>query len=565
MAAALRPSRQVRAAFWLLALGLALAHAIAQRFHMSPDGIAYLDLADAWRRWDLAALPNGYWSPAWPALLGLALALLDPAPLWESTVVHLLLLPCMAFSLLAFEVFWGRLGRGGSSPREWWGLGYGLWLWTTLVLVTAWQITPDLLVAGWLYLAAAWLLEDEPNGRGWALFGVGWGLAYLTKLVLLPLGGLVFLLALGRAAYRHGVSTALHRALPAVLALVLVAGPWGTTLSLAKGRPTAGDAGRLNYAWYVNGLFGGGQHWQGEEPGQRAEHPTRLLRRDPMVFEFAEPVDGTYAPWADPSYWHEGVRLTVDVRRQARVVGEHLALYAELFGVRLGFLLLGTAVLFGGWRPGVSGWTVLVPLVLGGAALGLYALVHVEERFLGAPVVFLWGALWAAAPERLASSRWRRMVAALLVAGLLFQVAWQTAALAVRQREALTPPWSFRTHRAAAVAEALGEAGVGRGAEVAFVGYGMDAYWARLAGVRITADVYSRADLPELAGNVERFWALAPAERETIYGRFTDVGASAVVARAVPPGALPEGWRALGVTGYFVLRLVPHGEEKHRF
>jgi hypothetical protein len=71
--------------------------------------------------------------------------------------------------------------------------------------------------------------------------------------------------------------------------------------------------------------------------------------------------------------------------------------------------------------------------------------------------------------------------------------------------------------------------------------------------------------LPELAGNVERFWALDGAERGAIYGRFTDVGASAVVARAVPPGALSEGWRALGVTGYFVLRLVPHGEEKHRF
>ena len=78
------------------------------------------------------------------------------------------------------------------------------------------------------------------------------------------------------------------------LAFICLAGPWIALLSHTTGRFTTGDAGRLNYAWYVNGIFGGGQHWQGEDKNQgEALHPTRRLHQDPLVFEFAEPVAGT--------------------------------------------------------------------------------------------------------------------------------------------------------------------------------------------------------------------------------------------------------------------------------
>ena len=81
--------RRLRLACWLSAGALGALQAFAYRDDMNPDGVSYLDLADAWRRGDWAQAVSLYWSPLYSWLLGGALALLRPPARAEFPVVHL--------------------------------------------------------------------------------------------------------------------------------------------------------------------------------------------------------------------------------------------------------------------------------------------------------------------------------------------------------------------------------------------------------------------------------------------------------------------------------------------
>src|ERR1700681_2846081 len=81
--------RRLLLAFWMCALILGALQSWTSRFDMAPDGIQYLDNADAYFRGDWSAAANTYWSPMYPWLLGAAMHLLKPAPQWEFPILHL--------------------------------------------------------------------------------------------------------------------------------------------------------------------------------------------------------------------------------------------------------------------------------------------------------------------------------------------------------------------------------------------------------------------------------------------------------------------------------------------
>ena len=90
------------------------------------------------------------------------------------------------------------------------------------------------------------------------------------------------------------------------LAFVALATPQIVLLSLAKGRVTFSDTGKLAYAWYNYGLPL--RNWQGQPAGSGTPvHPTRKLYEHPAVYEFNGPIRSSYPPWYDPSYWNEGL------------------------------------------------------------------------------------------------------------------------------------------------------------------------------------------------------------------------------------------------------------------
>jgi hypothetical protein len=95
------------------------------------------------------------------------------------------------------------------------------------------------------------------------------------------------------------------------------------------------------------------------------------------------------------------------------------------------------------------------------------------------------------------------------------------------------------------VAQELRALGAQPGDGVGVVGFGYDAYWARLAGVQVVAEVP-----PEAAA---AFFASDAATRAEALRRFRGAGARAVVSDRAPAGA--AGWRPVPGTPYAVLWL----------
>ena len=80
--------RRIRVVAWVVILSIAVFQAYAQRYAVSPDGISYLDLSDAVVTRDWSRLVNLYWSPLYPALIGVARAVFGASAAREVPLVH---------------------------------------------------------------------------------------------------------------------------------------------------------------------------------------------------------------------------------------------------------------------------------------------------------------------------------------------------------------------------------------------------------------------------------------------------------------------------------------------
>src|SRR5271169_5533714 len=60
-----------RWALWLSMVSAWIIQAVAARHTLDADGVSYLDIATAFWQGNWHAAINGYWSPAYPVLLGL--------------------------------------------------------------------------------------------------------------------------------------------------------------------------------------------------------------------------------------------------------------------------------------------------------------------------------------------------------------------------------------------------------------------------------------------------------------------------------------------------------------
>jgi hypothetical protein len=323
-------------------------------------------------------------------------------------------------------------------------------------------------------------------------------------------------------------------------------------VSWQKGRPTFGDAARLNYAWLINPRVPD-THWQGDPPGSGTpRHPTRRIFSAPAAFEFATPIGGTYPPWYDPSYWNEGLRPRLDWRKEMSVVEANAVFSARAFAAALvaGFLLLALA----GGRSRASlralgdQPALLIPGLIGLAGFFFGTTLAgskppwglLQTRYLAPFLVLLF--VGALASVRVAGSRTRLVSAVALGLAL-------TAFLAVSFRLGAdvgrTPAASGR--RPWDVALGLHEAGLPTGSKVALLGPNDDCYWARLAGVRIVGELRT----PE-------FWAADGPTRAEALRRLRTAGATAIIS---PPGVkrpgnmAAKGWVRIGGSEHYLLSL----------
>ncbi len=102
-------------------------------------------------------------------------------------------------------------------------------------------------------------------------------------------------------------------------------------------------------------------------------------------------MPGTYPPWADPSYWNEGLQWHFRIKPQLEVLAANFISEGRLLlraqpGLVIAVIVLG---LLSG-RRWFAGLRELWPLVaLPAAAFGVYLPVHVEDRFLGGFLIVL--------------------------------------------------------------------------------------------------------------------------------------------------------------------------------
>ncbi len=550
---------RTRFAFWFIALAFGLLVALSRRDFVNPDGLSYLDMGDAFWRRDWRGAINGLWSPMYGWLLGLVLNLFRVGPRWESLTVHLVNFGIYAMSLLSFDFFLRTLityhhanvRRYGNTFATlptwvWYGLGFTLFIWSAVNSAMIFSVTPDLLNSAFLYLASGLLVRIRTEFMGLrpsGLLGVVLGLGYLTRASMFPLAFVFLGVALASAGD-------FRRSLPAlVLELVvflLVSAPFIAGLSWKEGHLTLGESAKLNYAYSVGGVTR--VYWQGGPPGcGRPRHPARKILETPPVYEFGTPIVATYPLAFDPPYWYDGVVPCFDLRGQLTVL---MASARQIFDISLGQVsALPVAIIaLAYWGHSTGHGRLLIKglvdnvhlLAIACAGLAVHVWAFIEPRYIATFVTLLWMGIFSAVrlPRVPESTQIVRAIMVGLIAVMLAMIGRNTLDEVQSALRSYPPDTNWE------IAEGLGRMGIRPGDKIAVFGTSYHAYWARLARVRIVAEIpnSSRAD----------FWAADPAIQARAINALLSSGAKAIIAEDVPSTSDLIGWKRIGATGFFI-------------
>jgi hypothetical protein len=545
------PTRKTERAAVLTVVALGLVHTYLFRHVIHSDGISYLDIADAYRRLDWHNAINAYWSPLYSWILAAVSWCWQPAPRFEVDILHVVNFGAfccagLAFRWLAYEL--ATFLQVDPCERSWIVATYCLFTWSALGMVSIEEPSPDLLGMACQFLVFALLLRAKNRGIScttMALTGVILGIGYLARSAYFPLS--LLCLAVMVPLFRN------RRVLLAWAAFLLVAGPFVLAISTAKGRLTYGDAGTINYAWQVNGAARS-YHWQGEgfETGKPV-HPTRKIMDEPATFEFATPVSGTYPPWYDPSYWYEGVKAKFSLQRQWPVFCRYFKYLLVLLVLTPGLILAIPRIASSrGLRLALARcwWILLIPI----AGSLMFCMVVVDKRHVAAFLAIMGLALFGLVHS---DQRFRRRILTVAYLNtLLFVLVFTARGIGLSQAMPENQSWEIQQN--------VQKLGMREGDKIAYIGCSINAYWARLAKVRIIADVnyvYGvKADLigslDEQTTQLEKFWAADSFAQQQVLDLFSRAGATYAVADHVPAWARLDGWIAAG-HGTYMRKLHP--------
>lgn len=365
-------------AAWAILLALAAFQAYAQRYVVSPDGVSYLDLSDGVTTGHWSRLVNLYWSPLYPALIGIGRVLAHAGPSGEIPVVHAINFVCFVVLLGSFEYLLVRIRRHairGAALNGVWGeiLAYGLFGFFALTLTPMELTTPDVLNAAMSFFAFGALLrlrDDRANAvRPASVLGVSLAVAALSKSFMIPWAVVVFATLLF-ATRRAGLKASAI----AIGIWLLVAAPWSALMSVRAGRPTFGETGRLTYAWFVNGQDPpsiGGVPPDARTPATERMLPGTGIARDTS---FTDPM------WGDPARWNASLQPHWNLVDELKTLVVFHAFSVENLAPLLFLIFLITVAPARLRRISWDrGWIIYVPSLLGLAA---YAMVVVTTRYV---------------------------------------------------------------------------------------------------------------------------------------------------------------------------------------
>jgi hypothetical protein len=458
--------------------------------------VSYLDLARQYASGDWSAFRNGYWSPLYPMLIGLALRAVSWTGVSELTIAYgvnliLLLLAARAFAWLLDELAMissgetlaptqRRFGDGWSRGAAW-----ALFAWLMVRLTGIATLTPDILVSAQLFAATALLARRVrgPLPRSQVLaFGALLATAYFAKTVMFPVAFVLLLAYAWIARARRSAEGVAREIVVAFATFVVISLPLVLVQSRAAGHLSIGETGRLNYAWYVNYAS---PTIGSTSDTARPRGSAVALTSIPGAQLFIDSVPGSFPYWYDPARWSKGVRARPDIAAQTQVLRVTGRWYRKVVGLPVvGVLLILALALEARRRPRLALW----PLLLAPATLlVLYALIHVEGRLIGAALVTALITLMAIvdADDIKRQSRSRETV---LVGLIAVGVVGSAQAL-------IRGPRLPETRHASVVATQLRQIGLSRDVDVAVVGWPLDQgdYWAHLADVQIVAAIPTEA------------------------------------------------------------------------
>lgn len=374
-------SRRIRVAAWGIILALAAFQAYAQRYTVSPDGVSYLDLSDAIVAGRFGEFVNLYWSPLYPALVGIARWMTGAGAQTEVMVMHAVNFAAFVGLVASFDYFvipvWSLAARmRGVALRGEWGAAclYGLFGTLAVTMTTLELTTPDLLSNAAVFFALGALLRLQQASlagttRPAIVLGAALGLGYLAKAFLMPWSIVCFVtlaVALRGRSWKPLIA--------AVSVWLIFVAPWMAILSVRAHRPTFGDAGRLTYAWYVNLQDPPSMHVV--PAGARALDLETII---PGVGATGD-APGTDPMWFDPVRWNAPIAPHFSIGQQLQTIVAMSATLTGAFAVLSFFLFLLAAAPRGTLRQAWDrSWIVIVPTVCG---IGGYMLVLMTARYI---------------------------------------------------------------------------------------------------------------------------------------------------------------------------------------
>lgn len=542
--------RRVQIAFWVTGIACGAITAYTTRYFINGDALAYIEMGEALRTGEWIALANLTYSPGYPVLLGIAQVLLGTNPLNELQWLRVVNFFCFVLAMASCELLMFFVRREAEHKSEvGWGhfpvhwilaLCYSMFLVSSLVFIRIRLLNPDMMVLAIVLLVSSillWIREDATPKFKFVLLGIVTGIGYLTKSFFLPFSPIFFLVAgLCAGSWRKAVP----RVLASILAMLLVAAPLIAALSSRLGRLTYGELGAHVYATIISGVG---------EP-----ITPEVLSDSPKVLRFAYDVTCTRPAGFDIAYWHEGLKPVFNVEAQLRIIpGNVMAIFKDtpwivLILIWYGFFILRGCVRMGHIIPPSIFYVLIIPALFG---IGFYCLVRMEMRYI-APYVFLcFVALILSCRLRPNSSRSRGGslgLSAVLVSFFLAMVAYSSFDQSLRGVVSTNKHLSYQGafQEELLVKDFLQEKMIIVGDNVAVVG-NPPVYWARMAGIKILAEVQS----------VEDFLACDQGLRKHVLDRLRQRKIRAIVGKGSSLAKLElDGWQRVPRTkDYFVYLL----------
>ncbi|MBI5250276.1 MAG: hypothetical protein HY912_12345 [Desulfomonile tiedjei] len=542
----------VRIGFWTTGILAGAVLTYTTRFFLNTDGVNYIELGEAFNVRGWPGLVNLTTSPAYAFLLGSVQELLHTNPTNELTQLKVVNFVGLLLAMVGCEMFVWQVQRHMDQAEQngelllhrpvMLLLIYGTFLVAALVWVKVRTIAPELFVFALVLAAMTVILRirqaPAEHCTSW-LLGVTMGIGYLTKSFFLPFSA-VFLFLAGLCA--GSLKKAIFTISVGISVMLLIGAPLMFGLTNKIGRFSYGEAGNFNYAKLVSGRG-------------VPIHPPTKLNLEPKVLYFKDGPGGTFPGGFDLAYWSLGVYPVFELDTQLTVLARNvLRLFSQdpwfFFFVAIWFVsqsLLGSLRIGRVLPPSLM--TILAVPALAG--IGLFCLVEMEIRYC-APFVFLGLVALFACPRYRPDSKSVPRYAVIgslgLAAVMIAQLGLTVVDESIRGLYSTDTKLSYQDRflEQVRVKDFLKKSGLKTGDYTAVVG-SPHHYWARMAGVRIMAEI------PDVHG----FLSTDQSRRRTALKSLAEVDVKIVVGKFSGFGTIEkEGWIPVpGTQDYFVLPL----------